>query len=114
MPLSPSSPVRRRLLRTALAGAAACALPAFAQGTPPVLRLGYIGPAKKPATATGWALREGHLLRELAPLGIREIATRNFPNGRTSTRPFSPARSTSASTATRRRWWRDRAAWMRG
>ena len=72
---------RRRLLRTALAGAAACALPALAQGAQPVLRLGYIGPAKKPAGATGWALRQGHLLRELAPLGIREIATRNFPNG---------------------------------
>jgi ABC-type nitrate/sulfonate/bicarbonate transport system substrate-binding protein len=77
---------RRRLLRGAVAAAAATAasaLPVFsmAQGNGQVLRLGYIGPGKRPANATGWALRQGHLLRELAPLGFREVATRNFPNG---------------------------------
>ena len=75
---------RRRLLRGAIATAAASALPAFsfAQASGgQVLRLGYIGPGKKPANATGWALRQGHLLRELAPLGFKDISTRNFPNG---------------------------------
>ena len=77
----PSS--RRRLLRGAIAAAAASALPGFslAQGSGQVLRLGYIGPGKKPAAATGWALRQGHLQRELAPLGFKEVTTRNFPNG---------------------------------
>lgn len=74
---------RRRLLRGAVAAAAASALPTFsmAQGSSQVLRLGYIGPGKKPAAATGWALQRGHLLQELAPLGFKEVATRNFPNG---------------------------------
>ena len=74
---------RRRLLRGAIAAAAASALPGFslAQGSSQVLRLGYIGPGKKPAAATGWALRQGHLQRELAPLGFKEVTTRNFPNG---------------------------------
>ncbi|WP_062362052.1 ABC transporter substrate-binding protein [Variovorax paradoxus] len=74
---------RRRLLRGAVAATAASALPRFsvAQGSGQVLRLGYIGPGKKPAAATGWALRQGHLLRELAPLGFKEVTTRNFPNG---------------------------------
>ena len=74
---------RRRLLRGAMATAAASALPAFsiAQGTGQVLRLGYIGPGKKPANATGWALRQGHLQRELAALGFKDVTTRNFPNG---------------------------------
>lgn len=74
---------RRRLLRGAMAAAAASALPAFsiAQGTGQVLRLGYIGPGKKPANATGWALRQGHLQRELAALGFKDVTTRNFPNG---------------------------------
>ena len=77
----PSS--RRRLLRGVIAAAAASALPgfSFAQGGSQVLRLGYIGPGKKPAAATGWALRQGHLQRELAPLGFKEVTTRNFPNG---------------------------------
>ena len=83
--LDPSSSLqsRRRLLRGALATAAASALPSFsfAQGAGPVLRLGYIGPGKKPAAATGWALRQGFLQRELAPLGFKEVSTRNFPNG---------------------------------
>ncbi|BEP48243.1 ABC transporter substrate-binding protein [Variovorax sp. V116] len=74
---------RRRLLRGAVAATAASALPrfSFAQGSGQALRLGYIGPGKKPAAATGWALRQGHLLRELAPLGFKEVTTRNFPNG---------------------------------
>ncbi|MGJ7615384.1 MULTISPECIES: ABC transporter substrate-binding protein [unclassified Variovorax] len=74
---------RRRLLRAAMAGAAASALPAlsFAQGSGQMLRLGYIGPGKKPANATGWALRQGHLQRELAALGFKDVSTRNFPNG---------------------------------
>ena len=74
---------RRRLLRGAVAATAASALPrfSFAQGSGQVLRLGYIGPGKKPAAATGWALRQGHLQRELAPLGFKEVTTRNFPNG---------------------------------
>jgi len=76
-------PSRRRVLRGGVGAAIASALPVFsyAQGTDTVLRLGYIGPGKKPAAATGWALRQGLLQRELAPLGIREISTRNFPNG---------------------------------
>ncbi|MDP9898739.1 ABC transporter substrate-binding protein [Variovorax ginsengisoli] len=74
---------RRRLLGTALGAAAAVSLPglATAQAGDTVLRLGYIGPGKRPAAATGWALRQGQLLRELAPLGFKEIVTRNFPNG---------------------------------
>jgi NitT/TauT family transport system substrate-binding protein/sulfonate transport system substrate-binding protein len=75
---------RRRLLRGAVAATAAT-LPLFsiAQGAPGagVLRLGYIGPGRKPAAATGWALRQGLLQRELAPLGFKEVVTRNFPNG---------------------------------
>ena len=74
---------RRRLLRGAIAVAGASALPLFAiaQGSGQVLRLGYIGPGKKPANATGWALRQGHLQRELAALGFSDVTTRNFPNG---------------------------------
>jgi sulfonate transport system substrate-binding protein len=78
---------RRRLLRGAVAAAAASALPAFSiaqtssQASGKVLRLGYIGPGKKPANATGWALRQGHLQRELAALGFTDVTTRNFPNG---------------------------------
>lgn len=74
---------RRRLLIGAAAAGVAGALPSFsiAQGTGQPLRLGYIGPGKKPANATGWALRQGHLQRELASLGFRDVTTRNFPNG---------------------------------
>jgi sulfonate transport system substrate-binding protein len=78
---------RRRLLRGAVAAAAASALPVFSiaqtssQAGGKVLRLGYIGPGKKPANATGWALRQGHLQRELAALGFTDVTTRNFPNG---------------------------------
>lgn len=74
---------RRRLLRGAAAGVAAGALPVFsiAQAAGQTLRLGYIGPGKKPANATGWALRQGHLQRELSRLGFKDVTTRNFPNG---------------------------------
>lgn len=48
-----------------------------------VLRLGFIGPTKKqrPASATGYALAQGYLQRELAPLGYSDITTHEFPNG---------------------------------
>ncbi|MDM0078812.1 ABC transporter substrate-binding protein [Variovorax sp. J2P1-59] len=74
---------RRRVLRGAVGAAIASALPVLsnAQGADTVLRLGYIGPGKRPAAATGWALRQGLLLREVAALGIKDISTRNFPNG---------------------------------
>ncbi|MDB5820840.1 MAG: aliphatic sulfonate transporter substrate-binding protein, partial [Rhizobacter sp.] len=78
--------VRRRLLLGTLASASAgsslmASLTAMAQPTDKVLRLGYIGPGKKPAAATGWALAQGQLLKELAPLGYTRVDTRNFPNG---------------------------------
>ena len=79
-----AQPTRRRLLQGAIGAGLAAAVPtfSFAQGNDAsVLRLGYIGPGKKPAAATGWALQQGLLLRELAPLGIKDITTRNFPNG---------------------------------
>jgi len=74
---------RRRVLGGALAAAAAGLAPSLsmAQGADKVLRLGFIGPGRKPAAATGWALQQGQLLRELAPLGFKDIVTRNFPNG---------------------------------
>lgn len=70
--------------RFAAAAAAAIALPSFAraQGAPGnVLRLGFIGPGRKPAAASGWALAQGQLQRELAPLGYTSITTHVFPNG---------------------------------
>lgn len=79
-----TQPSRRRLLLTAAGAAVASSLPGFSiaqTADSSVLRLGYIGPGKKPAAATGWALHKGQLLRELAPLGIKEVVTRNFPNG---------------------------------
>ncbi|MES2398717.1 MAG: ABC transporter substrate-binding protein [Pseudomonadota bacterium] len=76
---------RRRLLGSALAGVATLALPGItrAQTAPAgnVLRLGFIGPGKKPSSATGWALQQGQLQRELAPLGFTGVVTRVFPNG---------------------------------
>lgn len=76
---------RRKLLAAALAGAAALAAPGLvrAQAAAPrnLLRLGFIGPGKKPASATGWALQQGLLQRELTPLGLTEVVTRVFPNG---------------------------------
>lgn len=75
---------RRRLLGAALAAAASLALPGLGRAqtaSPQTLRLGFIGPGKKPASATGWALQQGQLQRELAPLGFGEVVTRVFPNG---------------------------------
>lgn len=75
---------RRRLLGAALAAAATVALPGITRAQPAsgnVLRLGFIGPGKKPSSATGWALQQGQLQRELAPLGFTGVVTRVFPNG---------------------------------
>lgn len=82
--LSPSFSRRDGLRRTLqLMGALVLSSGASAQspGAAPTLRLGYIGPAKKVTKATGWALAQGHLLRELAPLGYGQISTHVFPNG---------------------------------
>ncbi|SDN64760.1 ABC transporter substrate-binding protein [Polaromonas sp. JS666] len=75
---------RRRLLGAALAATASLALPGLARSqaaSARALRLGFIGPGKKLASATGWALQQGQLQRELAPLGFGEVVTRVFPNG---------------------------------
>lgn len=76
---------RRQLLGLALFAGSSLLLPklAMAQNTTPAatLRLGHIGPAKKPLTATGWALAQGHLQRELAPLGYTGVSTHAFANG---------------------------------
>lgn len=76
---------RRHLLGTAFAAAASLALPGLSgaqtAATGNALRLGFIGPGKKPSSATGWALQQGHLQRELAPLGFTDVVTRVFPNG---------------------------------
>lgn len=78
-------PSRRQLLGIALAAGSGLLLPklATAQNTAPAatLRLGHIGPARKPTTATGWALAQGHLQRELAPLGYSGVSTYAFANG---------------------------------
>jgi sulfonate transport system substrate-binding protein len=86
MTLNATSPTsqRRRLLGAALAGAASLALPGITRAQPAsvnVLRLGFIGPGKKPSSATGWALQQGQLQRELGPLGFAGVVTRVFPNG---------------------------------
>lgn len=76
-----SSLQRRQWLLAALASAVpgwAMAQTAVAAQT---LRLGYIGPGRKPAYATGWALQQGILQRELEPQGITQVVTRVFPNG---------------------------------
>lgn len=76
---------RRRLLTGGLAAASSLALPAFAQAPAAAggstLRLGFIGPGKAPAIATGWAVAQGYLQRELAPLGYTNVTTHVFPNG---------------------------------
>lgn len=83
-PLTRLKTPRRRLLGAALAAAASLALPSLGRAqtaSSQTLRLGFIGPGKKPASATGWALQQGQLQRELAPLGFGEVVTRVFPNG---------------------------------
>ena len=76
---------RRRFLARALGASAVAALPVSSwsqtAGAAKPFRLGYIGPGKKPAYATGWALQQGLLQKELAPLGFGEVVTRVFPNG---------------------------------
>jgi NitT/TauT family transport system substrate-binding protein/sulfonate transport system substrate-binding protein len=77
----PFAPSRRRFAALA---AAAVALPSLARAqgaTGGVLRLGFIGPGRKPAAASGWALAQGQLQRELAPLGYTGITTHVFANG---------------------------------
>jgi len=72
----------RRTALQALAAAAIAPGLVQAQSRPAgSLRLGYIGPARKPTAATGWALQQGYLQRELAPLGFSEVTTHVFPNG---------------------------------
>lgn len=82
---SPQHNQRRHLLGSALAAAATLALPGIGRAQTAVagnvLRLGFIGPGKKPSSATGWALQQGQLQRELAPLGFTGVVTRVFPNG---------------------------------
>lgn len=81
----PISSSRRRVLTTGLAAASSMLLPtlATAQTTTPgkTLRLGFIGPGKQPASASGWALTQGYLQKELAPLGYSAISTHVFANG---------------------------------
>lgn len=76
---------RRRFLARTLGASALAALPASswsqAASASKPFRLGYIGPGKKPAYATGWALQQGLLHKELAPLGFDDVVTRVFPNG---------------------------------
>ena len=76
---------RRRVLATGLAATGSVVFPGLsaAQNAAPgtTLRLGFIGPGKKPASATGWALAQGHLPKELAPLGYSGVSTHVFPNG---------------------------------
>ncbi|SNS63780.1 NitT/TauT family transport system substrate-binding protein/sulfonate transport system substrate-binding protein [Noviherbaspirillum humi] len=81
---SPASPARRRLLGAALSASAVLAAPGIALGQraeKATLRLGYIGPSRQPALATGWALRQGILQKELAPLGFDAVTTHAFANG---------------------------------
>ena len=47
----------------------------------PNLRVGYIGSSSKLVSASGWALQQGYLQRELTPLGINGVTTYAFPNG---------------------------------
>ena len=48
---------------------------AQSQSAAQTLRIGYIGPGKKPAYATGWALQQGILQRELSTLGFSQVVT---------------------------------------
>jgi sulfonate transport system substrate-binding protein len=46
-----------------------------------VLRLGVIGPTRAPTGPSGYALAQGYLQRELAPLGFRNVSVHVFQNG---------------------------------
>ena len=72
---------RRQWLLGALAASVPMLSQAQSQGGAQTLRIGYIGPGKKPAYATGWALQQGLLQRELNTLGFSQVVTRVFPNG---------------------------------
>ena len=76
-----SSLQRRQWLLAALASAVPGWAMAQTAAAAQTLRLGYIGPGRKPAYATGWALQQGILQRELEPQGITQVVTRVFPNG---------------------------------
>lgn len=78
---TPLSLSRRQLLGAALAAPALALAQTPAPAAGRTLRYGFIGPGKRPASGSGWALAQGHLLRELAPLGIGDITTHVFPNG---------------------------------
>ncbi|UBQ42093.1 ABC transporter substrate-binding protein [Comamonas thiooxydans] len=72
---------RRQWLLGALAASIPMLGEAQSQSAVQTLRIGYIGPGKKPAYATGWALQQGILQRELSTLGFSQVVTRVFPNG---------------------------------
>lgn len=72
---------RRRLLQAAGLVALGWPLPRAEAQSGTVLRWGFIGPGRAPALPGGWALQQGHLARELAPLGIGSVRTHAFPNG---------------------------------
>jgi hypothetical protein len=80
---SPFSEQRRRVLNAAIAGGVAM-MPtvSWAQAERrKELRVGYIGSFSKLISASGWALQQGYLARELAPLGVVGVSTHSFPNG---------------------------------
>ncbi|MFJ2991177.1 ABC transporter substrate-binding protein [Pandoraea sp. NPDC087047] len=76
-----------RTRRALLKGAAASGLllagsgVRAATGNGKTLRFGVIGPARAPAAPTGYALERGYLLRELAPLGFKDVRFDMFSNG---------------------------------
>ena len=74
---------RRRLMQTTLAVGVGLMLPrlAPAQTKEQTLRIGYIGPSPELVNVSGWALAQGHLQREIEPLGYRTITTHTFANG---------------------------------
>lgn len=72
---------RRQWLLGVLAASVSMQGKAQAPSATQTLRIGYIGPGKKPAYVTGWALQHGILQRELNTLGFSQVVTRVFPNG---------------------------------
>lgn len=75
---------RRQFLGAGLTAAAMLGLsgPLKAASDPKrTLRFGYVGSTTVPAGPSGWALRQGLLLKHLAPLGFDNIRTHAFPNG---------------------------------
>lgn len=78
---TPQRPRRRTLLLQAAATGAMLGAPLLARAQGSELHWGYIGSGKVPALPSGWAHRQGELLRALRPLGISEVRTHAFPNG---------------------------------